>query len=249
MSRFYYPNGEEFKSINEFIQYYNNSYYLQNNRTIKRVPRNSEYVEKEIEYILENGIKTKEDITKIIAWKIGRIDHCNSEKKQCFIYYKNKPNVNRYNRPVPLRPLFEYILNDIGTLEKQANDYPQEVLEKLLAFNGIGSVYAITILYFLSRKMYPIYDQFAHIAIKVIDEENSFNSLITDADLKREFNPDSRNATKIFENYNEYYIKRLQSIFGNAYKTNRDIDRALWVYGHLFKDTKTNQKRIKQVLN
>jgi len=31
------------------------------------------------------------------------------------------------------------------------------------------------------------------------------------------------------------YIDRLVFLFGTKWKTNRDIDCALWVYGHLFK--------------
>lgn len=32
------------------------------------------------------------------------------------------------------------------------------------------------------------------------------------------------------------YIANLVSVFGNEYKLNRDVDRALWVYGHLFSE-------------
>lgn len=249
MSKYYYPDGREFKNQNEFIKFYNDSYYLQNNRVIKRVPQNSEYVEKAIEYILENGIKTEEDITKIIAWKIGTIKHIKSEQVQCFVYYNGKPNVNRYKREIPLKPLFTYILEDISSLEKQAKERPEEVLKELLKFDGIGPVYAITILYFLSGKMYPIYDQYAHFALKAIGDNIGFsNKLITNANLNEEVvlcdDPEV-----LFSTYQENYVKCLKSVFGADRYNDRNVDRALWVYGHLFKDTKTNQKRIRQVID
>lgn len=245
MSKFYWPNGEDFENINEFIQYYNNSYYLQNDRVIKRVPQNSKYVEKEIEYILENGIRKKEDIEKIIAWKIGSIKHAESEKEHKFVYYNDKPNMNRYKREIPLEPLFTYILEDISALEKQAKEHPQKVLKNLLGFDGIGPVYAITILYFLSRKMYPIYDQYAHFALKAIADNTGFtDKLITNAALNQKVVL-CNDSEVLFSTYQEHYLNLLKEIFGKDRYNDRDVDRALWVYGHLFKNTKTNQKRMR----
>lgn len=244
MSKFNYLDGSEFKNQNEFIKFYNDSYYLQNTPVIKRVPQNSEYVEKEIECILKNGIKTEDDITKIIAWKIGSINHRESEKEQRFVYYNGKPNVNRYKREIPLKPLFTYILEDIISLEKQAKERPQKVLKELLKLKGIGPVYAITILYFLSEKMYPIYDQYAHFALMAIAKNKRVSDkLITNADLNEKVVL-SYNSEKLFSTYQENYVEYLKRVFGDDRYNDRNVDRALWVYGHLFKDTKTNQKRI-----
>ena len=87
---------------------------------------------------------------------------------------------------------------------------------------GIGPVYLITLLYFISKGQYPIYDKFAHISLKMIEEKDcQFNSLIKDN-----------------------YVTRLRNIFGKAYNDS-NVDRALWVYSHLFNDNKRNRKRIK----
>ena len=49
-------------------------------------------------------------------------------------------------------------------------------------------------------------------------------------------------STKGFETVMEKemgdYIADLTFIFGDDHKLNRDVDRALWVYGHLFSEGK-----------
>ena len=37
------------------------------------------------------------------------------------------------------------------------------------------------------------------------------------------------------------YINKLEDVFGKEYQNNRNIDRALWVYGHLFPDNTDNK--------
>ncbi len=41
----------------------------------------------------------------------------------------------------------------------------------------------------------------------------------------------------VIELYKKKYISNLESVFGEDYACNRNVDRALWVYGHLFKRT------------
>lgn len=85
------------------------------------------------------------------------------------------------------------------------------------------------------RACYPIYDKYAHIALKVILERMDYKEVVTDKALNREFH----NGTKKYLDDYKTYIEKLESIFGKEYATDRRIDQALWAYGHLFSDTKT----------
>ena len=43
---------------------------------------------------------------------------------------------------------------------------------------------------------------------------------------------------KLMNNGINNYSSKIEDVFGKEYQNNRDIDRALWVYGHLFKNDK-----------
>lgn len=220
MIKFYYPNGEEVKGgVEEFVRFYNGVYYYQN-RDLR--------LEHTIEEILRQDKLTPENIIDILRWKIGAIGFS----------YRDTMITNQWHS-IDAGKLIEEIK---GT--KKVNDSVCDTIKMLLRHDKIGPVYAITLLYFLSKGDYPIYDQFAHIAIKVIVEERPFASLVTGKELRKEFNPDYRDPGKIFAHYKKYYIDRLADVFGDAYKKDRDIDRALWAYGHLFSETRSNQQRI-----
>ena len=98
---------------------------------------------------------------------------------------------------------------------------------------------SITLLFFLSKGHYPIYDKYAHIALKVILERMDYKEVVTDKALNCEFH----NGTKKYLDDYKTYIEKLESIFGKEYATDRRIDQALWAYGHLFSDTKINRKK------
>lgn len=96
---------------------------------------------------------------------------------------------------------------------------------------GFGSVYLITLLFFISGGEYPIYDQCADKALMAIK-----NNVMPGEKVYYKPLPDrkSRKFLQIFDGQYGEYIKSLKELFTEEYKFNRDIDRALWVYGHLF---------------
>ncbi len=51
-------------------------------------------------------------------------------------------------------------------------------------------------------------------------------------------NKNDKKFDEVINIYNKNYVNKLNEIFGDEYKSNRDIDRALWVYGHLFNNNK-----------
>lgn len=80
MSRFYFINGIGTDDICKFVDYYK-EYYYSDGPSPKEIPginqgnRSSRYVEHKIDTLIEEGIKTTEDVWHILAWKIGRINH------------------------------------------------------------------------------------------------------------------------------------------------------------------------------
>ena len=105
----------------------------------------------------------------------------------------------------------------------------KEILKELKRVEGIGTVYAITILHFVDRKKWPIYDRFADIALKAIEDDCSPWSEINELQLVSDSSSLNTQVTLY-----EKYKKRLNDVFGKEYDY-RKVDQALWVYGHMFK--------------
>lgn len=246
--KFYYCNKSinQFESVDKetFVSKYNESYFIGNERAIKGVSQNSQIAEDEIERILQNGFKCKEDVIKILAWKIGKIDHKNSEKNNEIIFSKDWKNaydgiIWRYGIEWEgINEFVEYLTSNFEYLNELAFSDPQKLLCELRnkSPKGIGTVYIITLLYFISKGKYPIYDRFANLALDgIINDKNPKNDKIKEVTLPTK---DSKKFLRIYDDYVKPYSDKISKIFDidyNDLKTYRDVDRALWVYGHAFK--------------
>lgn len=245
--KFFDINGVEIDK-SKFITLYRDSYYLDKDQYVPGLSRCSRFVEDKIDNLLKNGIQSELNVVHILAWKIGKIKHGDSEKCRKFVYADDWVNaeklakVTRYGREFDIETIAKYIADPdhIKTLEDKAVRDPQGVLCDLknCEVKGLGSVYLITLLYFISRGTYPIYDRFAMMAIDAIiadikpGNEVEYHTL-PDKSSKKKFNA-------IMQEHMVPYIQKLNEVFGDEYHKSRDIDRALWVYGHLFIGTKKN---------
>lgn len=236
MMKFYDVNGLEI-SKEQFVKNYGNSYFIGNKRIVKGVGQNSRYTEEEIEKILNDGIKTHIDVVHILAWKIGKLKHYECEQENKFVYHKDWENAEKMevkirNNKFDIRGFSEYILENAECIEKLYEKDSQSALNKLNegSVKGIGTVYLITMLYFITKRECPIYDRFAMKAIEAIINDVKPGSVIKEKQL-----PDktSKKFNKIMENEMKEYICSLKDVFGTDYK-DRNVDRALWVYGHMF---------------
>ena len=233
--KFYDVNGHEIKK-EEFIKMYSDSYFIGNDRVVPRVNQNSRYAEEQIEDILENGIKTPIDIVHILAWKIGKLKHSECDSKNKFVYSKDWKNAEEMEvwlkgKKFKVKEFCDFVMDNLSDMENYSN--PQDVLNKLneCSIDGIGPVYMITMLYFISRKKYPIYDRFAFKAIEaIVNEAKPWETIIKEKELP---NKGDKKFKIIMEKSMEDYITKLQNVFGDEFN-NRDVDRALWVYGHMF---------------
>lgn len=244
MYQFYYPNGEPIKAPNQtkkFVEFYNQCYYLEV----------SPLIEQEIGVILNKTESlTRNDLIKILEWKTGGK------------YIEESDIVRTRYKEISISKLVE----TVGTIRgPRTIDETKDLLKKLCEIDGIGIVYAITLLYFITNgKQYPIYDKFAHIALLAILSENKnpekkYGGIIPIKDRACTIDMGKSkykllDIDGIFEQYLTKYVYHINDIFGNEFdcnygkvietNANRDIDRALWVYGHLFNDNKRNKKRI-----
>lgn len=204
MSKFYYPDGTEC-SFESFVDYYSKMYFYWNDKE----------QEDRIITILEKGITNKssiDDITSIMEWKTGR---------------------KATDGKISTRRNEKYIvLNDI------LNNFPNKnTIDSFVDFvlnhrvDGIGPVYTITLLFFASKGTYPIYDRFADLALKAIkDNANPLNASYSYTQLPDNF---KKRYNKYIEDLNIITADKSIQFTGNTDES-RKLDRALWVYGHMF---------------
>lgn len=238
---FYDFAGKEITDIEKFVDIYEPCYFVGNAKAQGIThSQSSKYVEeKEIMPILIGHINSYSDFAKIMAWKIGKIKHSESELVSKIIYaddwkFCEEQNPMRYGKELQLTKLSDYILCNREELEVLALDNPQECLRRIRNVNvtGIGTVYLITILFFLSHGKYPIYDRFAMASLLAAEQDLRpiDGEQIEMSELPTKW---ERGFATICEKQYAEYIKRLYDL-NFDYKNDRRLDRALWVYGHAF---------------
>lgn len=231
MSELYFfdPKGNPMKK-NQFIQFYSQCYYL----------KNSAVVEEDIEKLQKEGIKAPSDVMKILEWKIGGIDNKQSQASGN-VCYSHPQEVGRYQTKtrsgiIDAEQICEYIAKHYSELTTKE---PCEIFQILRDFQteNLGTVYLLTLVYFISKGEMPIYDRFAQQALDAICAKKKPGEYV-----KQKTPPDKMSKTA-FQWYEKNYRTPLKNLFPQDYK-NRDLDRALWVYGHLFNDNKKNHDRV-----
>lgn len=246
---------------NQFVEEYEKEYFRDGDRSkaiqVKRcgLLRSSRYPEKEIERILREGIKNAKDVVHILAWKTGKINHKKCTKETPFSYcgrwkelgecknWADAPDtVKLWKSQFPIKDIAQYV-SDSKNLERWETYICQDrwfdVLNELehqkkeRHWKGIGVVYFLTLLYFISKGKYPIYDQFVDKALNSIYEEEKnvhYRYMPSTLPKKEEY------LQKLKDRYLCYCmrIEKLKKELDERYQnpTDRSLDRALWVYGH-----------------
>lgn len=248
MCKFYTPTGEELTSAKAFVEYYAPIYYLDNPTELeganhRPIGKTNRAVENRIEEILKNGIQEEKDLIQILAWKMGKIKQSEVQNEMSFVYHSDWENaethpetIMRYGNPLQIEKLLAAVRSHLDQLKKAPLQEALNQLEKD-SVRYIGTVYLITLLYFITGAEYPIYDQFAKKAVDAIKSGAKPGDKIVYVALPSK-------DTKEFQTVGETlqsFKKDICEIFGyENYKASRDIDRALWVYGHLFDDSKNS---------
>ena len=193
-----------------------------------------------MERILEEGIKDAEDINLFLAWKIGGIDHIASKNTKTIRFfpdweYGSSVDFSRGNYSFSCnRDAFWKFCEEIKDIAQEYkapfdDDKTTQVLKKInkaiksTGVNGFGTVYILTILYFITKGQQPIFDRCAYKAAKAIFLGKQPNDIWYES-------PSSKSAKGILNVISDYKWY-LEQVFGMS-DISRDVDRALWVYGH-----------------
>lgn len=260
---FFIPDREkDIRAFNRerFIEDYKTYYYLGNTGRDcpKRInSRNQSY--EGVEDILFTGknsiIEKKEDwalidVLNILAWKTGNIDHSKSKKDEEIRYKagwfadEEKGEYGLKLRAYSLSgDAYSGFAKKVCNIRKQYSENSQnddslwqELIRAAQPINGLGPVYLITLLFFITRGRYPIYDRFAMAALlSLLANEKGYNIPYDDSIIRIASLPEKTESTDLYKlKMYDNYIGLLYHFFGESWINNRDIDRALWVYGHFF---------------
>ena len=243
---------------NQIITTYKNYYFLGNDIDDicpKGIMQSSEWAEKQVLDLIRPEQRRQWDeqsVKQILAWKTGKINHKTTEEKKSFDYVKGWREDSFAVQLPHQQPMdteaFRNLAITVVALHKEYCDQLKDkdvVWKKLLQYvndnniAGLGSVYLITLLFFITNGECPIYDRFAMAALASFElSQNGIN--VPDGAIIRGCGlPDrkSNDAYKLLSDSDSKYVKYqglLESFFDDAWKSDRDIDRALWVYGHKF---------------
>ncbi len=206
MCSFFDLKGNEC-SKSDFIQIYSNVYFYLNDYNIER----------EIERIIKKDEPISSDeLVMFLRWKVGDKGRSNAI-------------ITQYGCEIKLDPIIE-LADAINASWKDKTD--EELFDMICNHNieNVGSVYTLALIYLITKGREPIYDKFAKIALDVIiDNTHPFRKPKKYIEL-----PDKSEQPKVIARYEEYK-KCLSLVFGDLWEKDRNIDRALWTYGHLFR--------------
>lgn len=250
--------------VKNIITKYNNYYFIDKNiddDCPQGIIQSSEWAELQVIGLIRPEQRKQWDeqsVKQILAWKTGKIKQKETQKEKKFIYAKGwqehplavqLPNQRPMDTTVFLG--LSKIVIDLHKDYCEKNKNEKDVWTKLLAYvndndiAGLGSVYLITLLFFITNGDCPIYDRFAMAALAsfVLNEKKGIK--VPDDSIFRGCGlPDrkSKYANELILDPNSKYKKYQQLLkyfFGDDWNRDidkgRDIDRALWVYGHKFK--------------
>ncbi len=213
-------------------------------------------IEQEIESIKNKSDDwDRIDVLKILAWKTGNINHIASRYefqntgRLDFVYKNNHwseenltAKIGRYSFDSErFVELADRIIN-IRRNYREREDIPEVwdgLMEIYEGFNGIGPVYMITLMYFITMGAKPIFDRFALAAIVAIQLRDNNRVISCGSEISCVL-PGRDRIDRVRNLINEdsvygWYCAQLADIFPNERWRDREVDRALWVYGHYFK--------------
>jgi hypothetical protein len=218
----------------QWLSIYEHSYFLDQPKQNGQ-PRNqtSPFVEDQVCALLtQSGPLSGGDLNRAMAWKLGEIDHRGSEISKQIKYQHNWQTAVRDRYQRDFSSGISFLASRMPTILQEVNRGNPEYLFNLHpTLANFGPTYILTVLFFVTRGKFPIYDHFAHVAAQAIHSGLA---------------PGSALKCKAVQEWNQYQQYRnlllpiskacAQPTGPSSMFVSRPTDRALWVYGHLFKD-------------
>ena len=218
----------------------------------KSIIQTPEWIENNIMAIMEKDNWDPKDVIRILAWKTGNIDF--DKSKNNTIEYKKgwdekTESIKLRNQKRDDPTAFKKFAQNVISINKDYKNNmitEKEVWIKLVKsleekdVSGIGTVYLITFLYFITKGKCPIFDRFAMAALlsfKLNENRLNVKPYCTKIVIKALPDKKSDRIKELLDGENVYkeYCTLLKEYFGSSWESDRNIDKALWVYGHFFK--------------
>ena len=196
-------------------------------RKVNSRNQSSHFVENRIDVLLNQSTALSQaDLTLALAWKIGAINHSASTASIVWApaHFPNTLVGGRYkwnfSQSVPL------LANNMNDILQQLAMNPAYLFSLRLPGTGFGPTNKLAIQFIITHGVEPIYDIYAHKAALAIHQNLAPGASVA--------------SYRPVEKWNDFQAFRglLHAIglqqHGNMWISRND-DRALWVYGHLFK--------------
>ena len=202
---------------------------------INKLNRTDYYAEEKVMKILNESDFNE----KALAWKAGRIEYKNGQLMMAESFERGNDYINGYGQRInkeAFKEYCDYLNENKERINELINKDNWKEAYKIALNNSpqnIGPVYRINALFFITRGKAPIYDAFAHKAVKAL----LLN--IAPSEVYLGGNPDKKDINNVILMYNEYMLM-LKMVFKEYFEQeektdmfiSRELDRALWVYGH-----------------
>ena len=218
----------------QWLTIFRPSYYLGGTplgRSVNGGNQSSHWIENKIDTLLAQSTPlTQADLTLALAWKLGNIDHHASSASSVQWKPSNFPTAligGRYkwsfSQSIP------YLATNMATIVNQLASNPAYLLNLKLPGKGFGPTNKLAIQFFITRGSEPIYDVYAHKGALAIDQNLS---TVPPGQPVAGYNP-----IQTWSDYQDFkcLLRRIGLQASGGMFVSRDDDRALWVYGHLFK--------------
>ena len=177
-------------------------------------------------------LKNKEQNIETIAWKMG-VDVTEDGLKTRYHKYERRTLSDFCDKAKELELQFD-------TEEKIRKSYDDLLsLITKIGLDGYGSVYIISSLFFLSGGKVPIYDYYANVAVKAllfdVCPQRIFVAQAPAKDKHSRGDKRMKSAVNMLMEYRkelEILSEGTEYFNSDGMYISRDLDRALWVYGH-----------------
>jgi len=218
---FFDPAGNQI-SYAQWLRIYRTCYLCQSSSWVE------DFVTGQNSLLTKSSPLSLQDLITIMAWKTGYIDNHRSHTTQQIHYTSPTWAANPAARRANFSLSIPWLAQQMPTIRPLIRANPQYLLNLSQPLPGFGATYRLTLVFFVTNGIEPIYDQFAHTAALAIDQNVPPWGTVTGR-----LNIDSQTWArysafkKLLRNIK---LKRSRGMF-----ISRDDDQALWAYGHLFK--------------
>ena len=180
------------------------------------------------EYVVKHYLSKGKINEETVCWKAGSLVKrenkikCLETDGDSYLSF-NGAGIKKYK-------LKEYIkkVNNVWKNQTEENKKSFSTIYRELADleppTNLGTIHIISMIYFLSKEDFPIYDRFVHKAVKALYMNKKPCKMYVGGAPEKSSEDDAINV------YNEY-LWFLANLFDKS-EWNRQLDRALWVYGH-----------------